>query len=165
MRRIRGFISSLSLLLAGCLYGFAGGGLPPGIRTVAVLPFDNLTPEPVLSQEINDAVRRALENRLGLRQSGEGTADAIVSGTISRYAPDQPIAVTGASGNVVEVTRRQVQIVVSVRIITRADGKTLWERQSMLLTGEYESGQEPEGRRKALDQLVINIVDGAQSQW
>jgi hypothetical protein len=36
--------------LTGCLYGFAGGGLPPSIKTVAILPFENQTAEPTLTQ-------------------------------------------------------------------------------------------------------------------
>mgnify|MGYP003551512205 CR=1 FL=1 len=65
-------------LLAGCWYGFAGGGLPADIKTVAVLPFDNLTTEPALTQEVNVAVNTAMQGRLGLRSSGESTADAVV---------------------------------------------------------------------------------------
>ena len=95
MRRIPGLVPFLlvsALLSGGCLYKFTGGGLPAGIRTVAVLPFDNLTPEPTLTQEINAAVRDAVEGRLGLRAAGEETADAIVRGTITRYEPDVPVA-------------------------------------------------------------------------
>ena len=55
------------VLLTGCPYGFAGGGLPPNIRTVAILPFDNLTAEPQLTQEVSDALREAMQGRLGLR--------------------------------------------------------------------------------------------------
>jgi len=47
--------------LDGCLYGFAGGGLPPSIKTVALLPFDNQTAEPTLTQEVQTAVREAIE--------------------------------------------------------------------------------------------------------
>src|SRR4029077_3865755 len=65
--------------LTGCLYGFAGGGLP-NIKTVAIQPFDNQTPMPQLTQEVNDAIRQAFESRLGLRQAGEQTADALVRG-------------------------------------------------------------------------------------
>ena len=80
MPRKRGLVPlllSLSLTGAGgCLYGFSGGGLPPGIRTVAVLPFENMTAEPTLTQEITQAVREAVESRLGLRPAGEEQADA-----------------------------------------------------------------------------------------
>ena len=72
MRLRSGLLASLSaLFLGGCLYGFAGGGLPSHIKTVAVLPFDNQTPEPTLTQEINTAVREAVEGRLGLRHQAD----------------------------------------------------------------------------------------------
>lgn len=168
MRLRSGFLASLSALgLGGCLYGFAGGGLPPHIKTVAVLPFDNQTPEPTLTQEINTAVREAVEGRLGLRQASERQADAVVRGTITRYEPDLPVAYTGdeGDGGDVRVTRRLVQINVSVEIVDQDGGKPLWQRSGLLLEGDYDPGQEQEGRRKALDKLVTNIVEGAQSQW
>jgi Lipopolysaccharide-assembly len=112
LRLISGLLVVLSALgLHGCLYGFAGGGLPPSIETVAVLPFDNQTPEPTLTQEISQAVREAVESRLGLRQAAEQQADAVVKGSITRYEPDLPVAYTGAD-TVVTVTRREVQITV-----------------------------------------------------
>ena len=168
MRLKSGFLASLSTLaLGGCLYGFAGGGLPANIKTVAVLPFDNQTPEPTLTQEIAVAVREAVEGRLGLRQASERQADAVVRGTITRYEPDLPVAYTGEeqNGGRVTVTRRQLQISVSVEILDQDGGKPLWQRSGLLLKGDYDPGQEAEGRRKALAELVTNIVEGAQSQW
>jgi hypothetical protein len=160
-----GFLISLSVLtLNSCLYGFAGGGLPPGIKTVAVLPFDNQTPEPTLTQEISRAVREAVEQRLGLRQSAEPQADAVVRGSITRYEPDLPVAYTGGD-SAVTVTRRQVEITVSVQIQDQKQGKALWERNGLTVRGDYEPGREADGRRKALAELVVNIVEGAQSQW
>lgn len=166
MRLISGFLASLSaLFLGGCLYGFAGGGLPPAIKTVAVLPFDNQTPEPTLTQEISRAVREAVEQRLGLRQASETRADAVVRGAITLYNPDVPVAYTGGENRNVNVTRRQVQITVSVEILDQKQGKPLWQRSGLVVKGDYETGREAEGRRKALDDLVVNIVEGAQSQW
>lgn len=164
MRLISGCLVSLSVLALGGCYGFAGGGLPPAIKTVAVLPFDNQTPEPTLTQEISRAVREAVEQRLGLRQSAEPQADAVVRGSITRYEPDLPVAYTGED-SVVTVTRREVQITVSVEIMDQRQAKALWQRSGLTVRGDYESGNEREGRRKALDDLVTNIVEGAQSQW
>jgi hypothetical protein len=170
LRLTSGFLVTLSTLastlaLGGCLYGFAGGGLPPSIRTVAVLPFDNQTPEPTLTQEISRAVREAVERRLGLRQSAESQADAVVRGSITRYDPDLPVAYEGGEDREVNVTRRQVQITVTVQILDQKQGKPLWERSGLVVKGDYDSGREVEGRQKALDDLVVNIVEGAQSQW
>jgi hypothetical protein len=167
LRLISGFLASLSALLLGGCYGFAGGGLPSNIKTVAVLPFDNQTPEPTLTQEINAAVRDAVEGRLGLRQASERQADAVVRGTITRYEPDRPVAYTGddQGGGEVTVTRRLVQISVSVEIMDQANNKPLWQRSGLMVEGDYDPGQEAQGREKALDKLVTNIVEGAQSQW
>jgi hypothetical protein len=166
LRRISGLLTSLSLLsVGGCLYGFAGGGLPPSIKTVAVLPFENQTAEPTLTAEVNTRVREAVQGRLGLRQASENQADAVVRGTISRYEPDLPVAYQGQEGNTPTVTRRLVQITVSVEILDQHAGKPLWQRSGLLLEGDYPPGREVEGRTKALDKLVTNIVEGAQSQW
>jgi lipopolysaccharide assembly LptE-like protein len=166
LRLISGFLTSLSTLaLSGCLYGFAGGGLPPSIKTVAVLPFDNQTPEPTLTQEISRAVREAVEQRLGLRQASEAKADAVVRGSITSYDPDLPVAYQAEADREVNVTQRQVQITVSVEILDQKQGKPLWQRSGLMVKGDYEPGREAEGRQKALDDLVVNIVEGAQSQW
>ena len=153
-----------ALLLSGCLYGFAGGGLPPHIRTVAVLPFDNTTPEPTLTSEVMTSVREAVENRLGLRQAGENQADALVRGSIVRYDPDLPVAFTGQDEEV-SVTRRKVQLTVNVEILNQGTGQVLWQRSGLTVEGDYEPGNEAAGRERALEQLVTNIVEGAQSQW
>jgi hypothetical protein len=166
LRRISGLLASLSLLaVGGCLYGFAGGGLPPSIKTVAVLPFENQTAEPTLTAEVNSRVREAVQGRLGLRQASENQADAVVRGTITRYEPDLRVAYQGEEGNAPTVTRRLVQITVSVEILDQHAGKPLWQRSGLVLDGDYPPGREIEGRTKALDKLITNIVEGAQSQW
>lgn len=158
----------------GCFYrySFTGGGLPPNIRTVAVLPFENLTADPTLTQEINRAVREAVENRLGLRQAGENQAHAIVRGTISRYEPDVPVGIVSTGRDPgqqsqVAVTRRNVQITVTVVIEDPREGRTLWERTGLTVDGEYDTTREQEsrGRERALERLITQIVEGAQSQW
>lgn len=154
-----------ALLIAGCLYGFAGGGFPPEIRTVAVLPFDNLTADPTLTAEVTSAVREAVERRLGLRSAGESQADAVVRGTITRYEPDLPVAFTAGQEGRAQVTKRLVQIMVTVQIVDRKADKVLWEQTGLRLEGDYDTGREAEGRRKALERLTTSIVEGAQSQW
>ena len=164
-RRRFGAAASLGSLLCGaCLYGFAGGGFAPHLKTVAILPFDNLTPDPALTREVSEAVRDALERRLGLRVAGEATADALVRGRVVRYEPGIALAVQSGDGTY-RVNSRQVQLVVDVELIDQKEGKPVWQRQGLSVVGDYEEGREAEGRRKALQKLVDEIVDGAQSQW
>lgn len=163
-RRIALLAVATSWTLAAC-YGFAGGGLPAHVKTVAILPFDNQTAEPALTQEVSDAVRTAMEARLGLREASEATADAVVRGTIVRYQPDLLLAhQTDAAGDV-QVTRRRVQVTLNVEIYDQQEGKTLWQRAGLVVDGEYNPPLEIEGRRIALEKLVNDLVDGAQSQW
>ena len=63
--------SLLVLALSACSFGFAGGGFPPDIKTVAVLPFENQTSDPTLQQLVTLAVKQAVESRLGLRAAAE----------------------------------------------------------------------------------------------
>jgi len=151
------------LVLAGCPYGFAGGGLPD-IKTVAILPFDNQTPEPVLTKEVNDAITEAIQGRLGLRPAAEARADAVVRGRVLRYDSDVPIAFQPGLGRA-DVTKRQVQLTVDVEIVDQRSGKALWQRQGLSVVGEYTPPQVADGRKIALQKLVNEIVDGAQSQW
>lgn len=156
------------LLLAGCSFGFKGGGLPPDVRTAVVLPFDNETSDPTISQQVMLSVKEAIERRLGLRGAGEKQADVIVRGKITRYEPDLPVAYQGtttAGGtNTVQVTRRLVALTVSIEIVNSKTGKVIWPG-SVSVDGDYDPGREADGRRKALEKLVSKIVEGAQSQW
>ena len=71
----------------------------------------------------------------------------------------------GNAGTNVNVTRRRVQVTVSVEIFDQRQGRMLWQRSGLSVDGEYQPPQEPQGRKVALEKLVNDIVDGAQSQW
>lgn len=154
----------LLLAQSACLYSFVGGGLPDHIDTVAVLPFDNDTPVSVIPREVLDALRPEIESRLGLRSVAETRADAIVRGRIVRYDPDIPVAYS-ADPNQQVAARRRLEIAVDVEILDQTTGKPLWSRRGLVTQGDYDERQEAEGRRQAIEKLVRDIIEGAQSQW
>jgi hypothetical protein len=163
---VRSLLASLVLASAGCLYGFAGGGLPSTVRTVAIVPFENETPSPDLTRELVDALRREMRNRLGVRDAAEARANAIVRGTIVRYDVDVPISYTADRGrNGVTSSRRKLQIVLDVEIVEQANGKTLLQRKGLVGEAEYAERAEASGRRQAIEKIVSDIIEGAQSQW
>src|SRR5947209_8873560 len=158
---------SLPLVLGGCFgihYGFAGGGLPSNIRTMAVLPFDNQTTSPEVQRELLDAMRRELQRRLGVRDASENRADAVVRGIISAYDADVPVAVSSNPSQAV-TARRRLQLTIDVEIVEQANGRVLFQRKGLRGEGDYDERAEPEGRKKAIDKIVNDIVEGAQSQW
>jgi hypothetical protein len=50
-------------------------------------------------------------------------------------------------------------------MVDQVTGKTLWQRKGMLVEGQYEERGEASGRKKAIDTIVQNMIEGAQSQW
>lgn len=165
MTRRSGSISALLLLFAtSCLYSFSGGGLPRHVKSAAVLPFDNETPAAELPRELNDALRKAFESRLGLRSAPENRAQAIVRGTIVKYETDVPVGFSADPARA-SSARRSLSLTIDVTIVDQTNGRTLYERKSLSATGEYAERNEADGRRQAIQRLVNDIVEGAQSQW
>ncbi|MDO8500557.1 MAG: LPS assembly lipoprotein LptE [Gemmatimonadaceae bacterium] len=145
-------------------YGFAGGGLPSHVRTVAVIPFENLTSAPEIQQELALALRTELRNRLGLREAAENRASAIVRGTIQRYETDIPIGYSATNKDQTSA-RRQLQISVDIEMVDQVSGKSLWQRKGLMAEGQYEERGEAGGRKQAIERIVNEVIQGAQSQW
>jgi hypothetical protein len=165
----RAFIAALvlagTLTQSSCLYKFSsGGGLPRNLRSVAVQPFDNQTPVPELQREILDGLRRGMRERLNLREAAEARADVVVRGTIVRYDVDLPAGVS-ADPRQTTSTRRRLQIVIDVEILDQTTGRTLLKRAGISKEGQYAEGAEVTGRRNAIESLVNELLEGAQSQW
>jgi Lipopolysaccharide-assembly len=150
--------------LSGCLYGFAGGGLPPSVRTIAIIPFDNQTASAELQQEFMARLRRELRSRLGVREAGEAQASAVVRGLITRYEPDIPIAFSSDRTQSV-AARRKLMLTIDIEIFDQSAGRVLWARKGMSAEGEYAERAEADGRRQAIEKLVNDVIEGAQSQW
>jgi hypothetical protein len=148
----------------GIRYGFSEGAFPSHVRTMAVLPFDNKTSSSELQSELLDNMRRKLQQRLGVRDAPQEKADALVRGTIVAYEPDVPVAFSADPRQALSA-RRRLQITIDVEILDQTTGKVLWQQRGLRAEGEYAERAEPEGRKQAIDKIVNDIVEGAQSQW
>jgi hypothetical protein len=164
--RHRGPLALILLVasLTGCLYGFAGGGLPTHIRTVAVMPFDNETATPELPRELQEALRQGMQSRLGLRDAPEDRASAVIRGTVTRYELDIPVGFS-ANPNQATSARRRLRVLVDIEIVDQVTGKVLWQKTGVSAEGEYADRGEAEGRKQAIERIVTEIIEGAQSQW
>jgi hypothetical protein len=149
---------------SGCLYGFTGGGLPRELRTVAVLPFDNLTAVPDVQRELFEAMRKAMQDRLNLRDAPADRADVLVTGTIKEYEVDLPVGVT-ADPRQATSARRKLQIVVDFEITNQRTGESLQTKSGARREAQYAEGAEARGRREAIEQLINELVDDMLSQW
>ncbi|MEP6833193.1 MAG: LPS assembly lipoprotein LptE [Gemmatimonas sp.] len=154
-----------SALSVSACYKFAGsGGFPTDLKTVAILPFDNLTPSPEVQRELNDAVRKSFHDRLSLRDAPEDRADVIVKGVIAQYDTDVPTGISANSAQVA-VSRRTLQLLVNIEVLNTKTGKSLFKQDGMRSEGQYAEGKEIDGRKLAIESLVDQIIQHSQSQW
>lgn len=160
--------AAVTLSFTACMYSFtAGAGFPDHIRTIAVVPFENETNRFELTQEVHEALLRQLPRSLGLTTAGEEAADAVVTGTILRYELTAPLYRRGQQAETVQVLQREVVLVVRVEVLDRENYTILWDQQQLRVVGQYLDASETEevGRTEAIELLVQEIVDGAQSNW
>jgi hypothetical protein len=150
--------------MTGCLYGFAGGGLPPNIRTVALTTFDNQTPAPELPKELYDQMHRELQRRLGIRDAPADKADAVIRGVISSYDADVPVSFSANPQQAVSA-RRRLQLTIEIEIVDQATGKVLYANKALRQEADYAERAEQEGRSQAIQKIVNEIVAGVQTNW
>lgn len=156
-----------ALVFGGCNYGFTGGGLPDRIRSIAIIPFENETNRFELTQELNAVLLQDLPSALGVRTAGQENADAIVRGTITSYDVEAPNFRASADGSRAEVVQREVVISVRVEIVDVVQNLILWEGSGVRARGPFLEATQTEeiGKQEALELIVQQIVDGAQSNW
>lgn len=154
------------VIAAGCNYGFQGGGFPPAIETIYIEPLDNETVQFGLEQEIFDALVNELPARLGVQTAGRDAADAIVSGRVTRYDDAAQNFRAGEANTGTRVIANRVQIGVSIRILDVARNVILWE-SGVTGEGTYQPGSQDDRAAiaTAIEDVVQEVVDGAQSQW
>lgn len=167
-RRAASLVVLATALIAGCLnYGFSGGGgFPADVRTLYIAPFENRTVQFDLEQQLFAKLQEELPRSLGVRPGSEAAADAVVRGRITGYTDIAQNYRPGEAG-AVNVVQHQVSISIAIEIIHVERNEILWESQSLSGRGEYrpESQTDEVARDLALESLVQQIIDGAQSQW
>lgn len=167
MRHLMRLAPATLLVLAGCMYTFSGGGgLPERIKTVAVPPVENETPQVELTDRLYQSLLETVRGRLGAQLASEAEADAIIRATITGY-DDQAMNFQAREGRGAEVFQRRVTIRASAEIYDQVRDSVLWRGGSVTGQGEYAPDQETDeaGRMLAIENLVDKIVSGAQSQW
>ena len=157
------------LAAAGCGYRLRGTGSarPPGIRTVSVPVFKNLTTRYELDVKLTRAVIDELVSRGKVRVGADPAAsDAVLEGEITGFIAN-PIGFTG--GN--QADRYSIAVTARVTLKDRASAKALFTNPSFIYQQEYSvpPGTSFEAvQSEAIDQialkfarsLVVSILEG-----
>lgn len=166
--RHRGSILLVFLLLNGCLYSLTGGGLPGHIDTIAVEQFENTTSQPLIESELETRLQQEVPRNLGVQLAAPDAADAIVRGRITGY--DELAASVRPSrdpSDRIPVVQRQVRITYEAEIYDLREDRPLWQARAQSVVANFQPDSEsPEvGRTRAIQEVVRQVIEGAQSQW
>ncbi|MFW6083731.1 MAG: LPS assembly lipoprotein LptE [Gemmatimonadota bacterium] len=159
-------VASACVLAGVACYSFTGGGLPPHIRTVYVLPVENRTAQFELTEPFARQLSDAVRGRLGVQLASRDNADAEIRAEIVRY-DDVAGNFSGVEDVGADVFQRRVTVSARVEIVDLTRNEIVWEGSSVNGTAEYAPDSETEetGQNLALENLIQRIIDGAQSQW
>lgn len=166
-RELAAALTGCALVLSGCLYSFSGGGgLPSHVETVYVPPVENETTRFALTDRVIQGLLEAVRGRLGAQVAGEQEADAVIEVTLTSFT-DEAMSFEGREGEGAEVFQRRVTISASAEIYDRVNDRPIWNSSALRATGEYAPEEESQDAAidLAIENLIQNIVDGAQSQW
>lgn len=149
------------------MYALTGGGLPGHIATIAVLPFENTTPQPLLETDVEQAMQRELPRNLGVNLASEDVADAILRGRIIGYEEVATSVRPTNEGQQVPVVQRQIRITYEAEIFDVEQDLPIWRANGQSVIGNFQPDSEtPDaGRARAIEELIRKVIEGAQSQW
>ena len=160
-------LAILLVTLGACNYGFEGGGFPAHIRTIYIEPFENETAQFDIDQRLFTRLLEQLPGELGVRPAGREAADAILRGAVLRYDDVAQNYRAGDPGQVVDVLSHEVQIGIRVQLVDIRDNVIRWESNALTGRGNYRPDNQDDlvGQLEAIDNIIEQIIDGAQSQW
>jgi hypothetical protein len=120
----------LGAALAWC--GCAGyrlgptNGLAAGSRTLQVNLFQNLTPEPRLSEPVASALRRRVQQDGSFRLATQNDGDIVLSGSITRF---ERLALSFDPKDVITPRDLSASLYARVTAIERTTGRVVLERE------------------------------------
>lgn len=159
----------LAAAAAGCGYRLRGTGssLPPGVRTISVPVFKNLTTRYELDVKLTQAVIDELVARGKVRLSADpAAADAVLEGEITAFLAN-PIGFSG--GN--QADSYNITVTAKITLRQRSAAEPLFSNPSFTYQQAYEvpQGQSFESvQSEAIDKiagkfarsLVVSILEG-----
>ena len=117
-----------ALLLAGCA-GYQVGpvnGVPAGARAVTVRPFQNNTFEPRLTETVDFALRRKLQQDGTYRLDTQNGGDIVVTGVITQL---QRNALSFQPTDVITPRDYEMTLVAKVVATERTSGKVILDKE------------------------------------
>jgi hypothetical protein len=169
MKKLIFSFAILLSLLSGC-YSFKGATIPPDMKTVRVVYFENNAPLVVsnLSQVFTEDLKTRIRNqsRLSIVENG---GDGVFEGRITGY-DIKPIAIQDNNNPIAGATRLTITVSVKYTNNTKDFEKQSFEEtfsqfEDFSVTTQTLQSQEQQLIRKINAKLTENIFNRAFAQW
>ncbi len=160
-----------ALLLASCSSGPDGGwsnssAFDTTLRTIAIPVFANATTDRKLSQNLTEAVVKEIESVTPWKVTGQGQADTMLRGTVTRYR----LILLSKDPTTGLANEMLVEATVDFEWVDLRTGEPILSRAgfaaSALFTPSRPSQQPVDiGRFEVVQVLARDIVDTLQADW
>jgi outer membrane lipopolysaccharide assembly protein LptE/RlpB len=151
---------TLAVVLSSCGYNFRGktNNLPSDVKTIAIPVFKNNTGELRIESTFTDQTIFQFTRSQIVRVVGEGQADAILRGAITR-ADVEDVAYTAQETS----QQRRITITVKASLTRTRDGKVLWHRRDLKQQRTYSVGSTPQAT-DLNKQVAVNDLAQSMAQ-
>jgi TolB-like protein len=133
---------ALPVVAMGCGYRLAGtsSNLPPHIRTIAVVPFENRTERPEIEQRVTEAVARELSRR-GKYQviTDRSLADAVLEGVVTSYRT-VPVEFNEEGRE----SRAEATLMIQASLRDNRSDEVLWNQSGLVFREQFDVTEEPQ---------------------
>jgi len=157
LRLIAAMCGALALALAGCA-GYQVGpvnGIKSGARAVTVRPFRNDTFEPRLTEAVDFALRRKLQQDGTYRLDTQGSGDIIVNGVIVNT---ERAALSFQPTDVITPRDYEMRLIAKVTATERITGKTILDKQFIGRTTIRASNNRDLAERQAQPTMAEDLA-------
>ena len=155
----------VATLCGGCgIYTFSGSSLPSHLKTVHIPLFANQTLEPGLAESATEQVSSEILSS-GVLRPAAASGDATLEGTVVGYSNvEYEFDIRGERE--VDVSEYMVKVTVNVRFVDNHDDDVLYEGA---ITGQgiyqFNAESEADGRRRAVEDVVRQILENSVQSW
>lgn len=141
---------------SGCAYRIGPtSGVPARSRSLAVMPFENATLEPRVTESITTALRAELQQEGTYRLERHGDADVILTGTVlDIYRREESFQPRDTR----TIRDYRLEIVAHVTAVERGSGRKLLDRQVQGHTTLRLQSDLPSAERQAMPLLAANLA-------
>jgi hypothetical protein len=152
-------------VVAGCVYSFKGGSVPPHLKTIAIPIVEDQSGygDPSLRDQFTRELIDKFRSDNSLELSDRNSADCLMEGVVTGVS-DAPQVLSGGE----KVSQRRINVTIRMTFTDLKLRKKLWEKE-FTQWGDYPSGtgltQRAVGITEAIRKLTEDVLNETVAGW